>query len=104
MNDELNNSELLETIGTNSFNAKVYLNDKQFDENKKIIVVVNDRNHECERKYYKMDKNFLETQKHVEEITTYNGYAFTVTVKVKYFGLPIIQRGTDYKYTISIPD
>jgi len=42
LEDELNNSELLETIGTNSFNAKVYLNDKQFDENKKIIFVISD--------------------------------------------------------------
>ena len=103
LENELNKSKLLENIGSDSYNVKVYLNEKQVDEDKKIILVLYNRNIEFERRYYKMDKNFLKTQTHVEEIHSDYGYSIKMIVKPKFFGLPIVYRCNNYNTTITVP-
>ena len=81
---------LLETIGSEYYNAKVYLNEEEKDENKKIIVITFYEKKKEKIRYYPMDANFKSTIQIKTDLDKNDGYE--IEVKAKKFGKPIIYK------------
>lgn len=82
--------KLLETIGSDDYNAKVYLDEDEKDKDKKIIVIVYRGYNEEKTKYYPINEDFNRTVQIKTDLDEDGSYE--LEVKVKKFGKPIIYK------------